>query len=130
MAQSVPNRLPAILVVEDEVLVRIDLVDTIQEAGFPTFEADGADEAIRLMENHPEIQVLFTDIDMPGTMDGLKLSHYVRHRWPPVRIIITSGHVFASPDQMPDQSMFIAKPHQHADLQRLFRAIEEGGLPP
>jgi two-component system, response regulator PdtaR len=127
MAQSKPHGLPAILVVDDEVLVRLDLVDTIQDAGFPTFEAGGADEAIRLMEKHPEIAVLFTDIDMPGTMDGLKLSHYVRHRWPPVRIVITSGHVFTTPEEMPDQSTFIAKPHQQADLQSLFRAIEKSG---
>jgi CheY-like chemotaxis protein len=127
MAQTKPHRLPAILVVEDEVLVRLDLVDTMQDAGFPTFEAGGADEAIRLMEKHPEIEVLFTDIDMPGTMDGLKLSHYVRDRWPPVRIVITSGHVFTTPGDMPDHSTFIAKPHQQAELQSLFRIIGEGG---
>ena len=129
MAQSKPNGLPAILVVEDEVLVRLDLVDTIEDAGFPTFEASGADEAIRLMEMHPEIRVIFTDIDMPGTMDGLKLSHYVRNRWPRVHIVITSGHVSATPDQMPARSVFIAKPHQQCDLQHLFQTIEKGSYP-
>jgi CheY-like chemotaxis protein len=124
MGQSKLSKKPAILVVDDEVIVRIDLVDTIQDAGFSTFEANNADEAIQLMERHPEIQVLFTDIDMPGTMDGLKLSHYIRHRWPPVRIVITSGHVMARPDQMPAEAVFIAKPHQPADLERLFHAIE------
>ena len=119
-------QLPAILIVEDEVLVRMDLADTIRDAGFQTFEADGADEAIRLMEEHPEIQVLFTDVDMPGTMDGLKLAHYVRGRWPPVRIVITSGHLLLTPDLMPAESRFIAKPHQTTDLQGLFRAIEDG----
>jgi CheY-like chemotaxis protein len=123
MGQSKLNKMPAILVVDDEVIVRIDLVDTIQEAGFATFEANNADEAIQLMEEHSEIQVLFTDIDVPGTMDGLKLSHYIRDRWPPVRIVITSGHVMATPDQMPAEAVFIAKPHQPADLDRLFRAI-------
>jgi CheY-like chemotaxis protein len=125
MAQLRSSGLPAILVVEDEVLVRIDLVDTMQDAGFPTFEAGNAHEAIRLMETHPEIEVLFTDIDMPGNMDGLKLSHYVRKRWPPVRIVITSGHVAATPDQMPSDSVFIGKPHQPVDLHHLFQSIEE-----
>jgi DNA-binding NtrC family response regulator len=125
MAQSKPYRLPAILVVDDEILVRIDLVDTIEDAGFATFEASSAEDAIRLIERHPDICVLFTDIDMPGPMDGLKLSHYVRERWPQIRIVITSGHVFTTAAQMPAQSEFIAKPHQPCDLQRLFRAIEQ-----
>ena len=126
MARTKANAMPAILVVEDEVLVRIDLVDTIEDAGFPTFEANCADEAISLLETHPEIAVLFTDIDMPGTMDGLKLSHYVRNRWPPVRIVVTSGHVMATPEQMPAQSLFLTKPHQPSDLTRVFQLIEEG----
>lgn len=124
MTKSKTRQLPAILVVDDEVIVRIDLVDTIQDAGFPTFEASNAAEAIRLMEAHPEIQVLFTDIDMPGTMDGLKLSHYVRDRWPPVRIVITSGHVVAMAEHMPSDALFVAKPHEAAALERLFRAIQ------
>ena len=119
-------RLPAILIVEDEVLVRIDLADTIKDAGFLTFEAGGADEAIRLMEAHPQIKVLFTDIDVPGTMDGLKLAHYVRSRWSPVLIVVTSGHFFPTLDQMPAESRFIAKPHKSSELRHLFREIEDG----
>ncbi len=125
MARSKTVPKPTILVVEDEVLVRIDLVDTIEDAGFQTIEANCADEAIRLLEAHPEITVLFTDIDMPGAMDGLKLSHYVRNRWPPVRIIVTSGHVMATPEQMPAQSLFLTKPHQLSDLTRVFQLIED-----
>jgi CheY-like chemotaxis protein len=81
----------AVLIVEDEALVRIDLVEALQEAGFKTFEANNAAEAIAIMETNSEIRVVFTDIEMPGTMDGLALSHYVRRRWPPTIIVISSG---------------------------------------
>ena len=73
----------AALVVEDEALVRFDLTQSLQAEGYETFEAADAAEAIGVMEAHPEIRVVFTDIQMPGTMDGLALSHYVRKRWPP-----------------------------------------------
>ena len=70
----------AALVVEDEALVRFDLTQSLQAEGYETFEAADAAEAIAVMEAHPEIRVVFTDIQMPGTMDGLALSHYVRKR--------------------------------------------------
>lgn len=72
----------AILVVEDEALVRMDLVSTLEDAGFTAFEASSPKEAIDILEQHSEIRVVFTDIQMPGTMDGLELAHYVRKRWP------------------------------------------------
>jgi two-component system, response regulator PdtaR len=101
MAQSFSTQLPAILVVEDEVLVRMSLVATIEDEGFKVYEAAHAEAAIRIMEAHPEIRVLFTDIDMPGSMDGIKLSHYVRNRWPPVRIFVSSGRSRPSMEDLP-----------------------------
>ena len=86
----------AILIVEDEPLIRIGIVSEIEDAGFTVFEAGNADEAIKLMETHEEISLIFTDINMPGSMDGLKLAHYVRGRWPPVKIIVTSANAPAS----------------------------------
>ena len=127
MVQSLPLRLPAILVVEDEVLVRMDLVETMEREGFKTYQAGDADGAIRLMEAHPEIKVLFTDIDMPGSMDGIKLSHYVRNRWPPVRIFVSSGHSRPSAEEMPSDSLFISKAHQTRDLQKVFAAAHSAG---
>ena len=76
----------AALVVEDDALVRFDLAQTLEAEGYKTFEAADAAEAIAVLEAHSEITVVFTDIQMPGTMDGLALSHYVRKRWPPTII--------------------------------------------
>src|SRR4051812_50008510 len=82
---------PVILVVEDDALLRLDAVELVKEAGLIAVEAANADEAILILECRADITVIFTDIDMPGSMDGLKLAHAVRHRWPPVKIIIVSG---------------------------------------
>ena len=83
----------------------------LRDAGFTVFEARNADEAIARLEVHPEIAVLFTDIDMPGSMDGLRLSAAVRDRWPPVRIIITSGKRQPDPHVMPLGGVFVPKPY-------------------
>ena len=102
---------PVVLVVEDEVLVRMNIVGSMEDAGFTVFEAGNADQAIRMLEAHPEIALLFTDIDMPGSMDGLKLAAAVRNRWPPVKIVITSGHVQIRSEDMPVEGQFISKPY-------------------
>lgn len=82
---------PAILISEDEVLIRIDAADIIGEAGFRTYEAGSSNEAFKLMERHADIFALFTDVGMLGTMNGLGLARSVRSRWPTIRIIIASG---------------------------------------
>jgi DNA-binding NtrC family response regulator len=101
----------AILIVEDEVLVRLELADIVEEAGYAVYEAGNAEEAIKLMEMHREIRILMTDVDMPGSMDGLKLSHYVKHRWPPVRIVVASGHVSVKQHELPQDGVFLDKPY-------------------
>src|ERR1700761_9677171 len=101
-----------ILVVEDEFLLRADTVDFLQEAGFVVYQASNADDAIALLEQHLDIQVVFTDIQMPGSMDGLKLAHYVRGRWPPIKLIITSGLARPLLKHMPLGSEFVGKPYQ------------------
>src|ERR1700753_2150732 len=100
-----------VLVVEDEALVRLNARDHIEAAGFKVEEADNADEAIRILEANPDIELVFTDVDMPGSMDGMKLAHYVRTRWPPVKIIVTSGLTHVTPDQLPQGSVFLSKPY-------------------
>jgi CheY-like chemotaxis protein len=72
-----------VLVVEDEPFVRMDAVDIVEEAGFIAAEATNADEAMRILETNPDIRIVFTDIDMPGSMDGIKLAFAVCDRWPP-----------------------------------------------
>jgi CheY-like chemotaxis protein len=99
-----------VLVVEDEPLVLMDTADQLNDRGFVVIEASNADEAIIQLSNHPDIAVVFTDIDMPGSMDGLKLTAAVRDRWPPIKIIITSGHRCVVKDDLPIGSRFFAKP--------------------
>src|ERR1700690_1724773 len=83
----------AVLVVEDESLIRMGMISSLEDDGFLIYEAGNADEAICMLEEHAEIRLVFTDINMPGSMDGLKLAHYARGRWPPVKIIVTSGQL-------------------------------------
>ena len=109
----------SIMVVEDEVLVRMELVDLIEEQGFKAFEAGNADEAIAILNAHPDIHILITDVDMPGSMDGLKLSHYVKDRWPPVKIVVASGHVKVKPHELPERGVFLDKPYDTPRMRML-----------
>lgn len=101
-----------VLVVEDEPLLRLDVADSLQEHGFEVIEAANADEAIVVLEHDKRIRLVFTDVDMPGTMDGLKLAGYVADRWPPIRIIVTSGHRLVEITDIPDGSVFFSKPYR------------------
>ena len=101
----------AVLVVEDEQLIRMDTASFLEAAGFAVYEADNAADAIRILELDDEIRLIFTDINMPGSMDGLALAHYVRGRWPPVKIIITSGYVKIRGNDLPVGALFIEKPY-------------------
>mgnify|MGYP000034916248 CR=1 FL=1 len=112
-----------VLVVEDEALVRMDIVSHLEDEGFIVLEADSADAAIQILETNLEVAILFTDIDMPGSMDGLKLSAAVRDRWPPVKIVVTSGHRQVEITDLPDGSVFHAKPYRHADVIASFREL-------
>jgi CheY-like chemotaxis protein len=89
-------------------LLRLDSAETIEHAGFEVVQAANADEAIAILEARPEIRVVFTDIQMPGSMDGLKLARFVRDRWPPIKIIATSGRVVAGEDHLPARSLFLS----------------------
>jgi|SRR5579863_1407412 CheY-like chemotaxis protein len=110
------SKTPAVLIVEDELLVRLNAVRTIENAGFKVIEAANADEAIRILESRGDIRVIFTDINMPGSMDGLKLAHAVRHRWPPIKIIVTSGRDDVSEQDLPAGGRFIAKPYDPTQI--------------
>lgn len=111
-----PENRVQILIVEDEVLIRMDMADHLLDGGFDVLEAGNADEAIALLENNPSIRLIITDVDMPGSMDGLKLAAAVRDRWPPVRIIVVSGHRLVEITDIPDGSMFFAKPYSPAHM--------------
>lgn len=81
----------SVLVVEDETLIRLDLVARLEEAGYNVLEAGSATEAIEVLERDRSIRVVFTDVRMPGDMDGVALARCVRDRWPPTIIVICSG---------------------------------------
>ncbi|KAB2950477.1 MAG: response regulator [Rhizobiaceae bacterium] len=98
-----------VLVVEDEALIRMDIADQLERMGFAILEAANAREAIDIMASHPAVQVIFTDVDMPGGIDGLELATAVRDRWPPIKIIVTSGHREVGIADLPNDSRFFAK---------------------
>lgn len=105
-----------VLIVEDEPMLRFDAVDFVEDAGIEVIEATNADDAIVMMETHPEINVVFTDIEMPGTMNGLKLAFAVRDRWPDVSLIIASGRIRPEPAEMPSGVTFLPKPYTEASV--------------
>lgn len=107
---------PAVLVVEDDALIRMEAVDLCEEAGYRVYEARTAAEALKLLEAHGDIQILFTDVEMPGDMDGLKLAQDVSDRWPPIRIMVTSGKVKVGADDLPSDGLFFAKPYRPAGI--------------
>ena len=102
----------AVLVVEDEPILRLHALDIVEEAGFTAIEAKNADEAIAILESRSDIALLYTDINMPGSMDGLKLAHAVRDRWPPIKIVVVSGHVQVDENELPSDSRFFGKPFE------------------
>ena len=112
-----------ILIVEDETFIRFDAGDTLRAAGFDVLEATNADEAILLLERHSDIRLVFTDIDMPGSMNGLKLAAAVRDRWPPVKIIATSGHFDLQDGDLPADACFIPKPYGPEQIVRSIREL-------
>ncbi|MGA7998938.1 MAG: HWE histidine kinase domain-containing protein [Bradyrhizobium sp.] len=102
--------LRAVLVVEDEMLLRMRAVDMVEDAGFTAVEAINADDAIAVLESRSDIELLFTDIQMPGSMDGLKLAYAVHERWPLIKIILVSGQLKLTDDDKPADSRFFGKP--------------------
>lgn len=118
---------PVVLIVEDEFLLRMNAAEMIGEAGFNVVEAAHADQAIAILEARPDIHVVFTDIQMPGSMDGLKLARFVRGRWPPIKIVATSGFVSVGKDDLPEGSRFLTKPYRPAQIIATLRELTSGG---
>lgn len=99
-----------VLVVEDELLLRMRAVDMVEDAGYIPVEAVDADAAAAILEARSDIALLFTDIQMPGSTDGLTFAHRVSKRWPQVKIILVSGHLKLSSIDIPADSRFFEKP--------------------
>jgi CheY-like chemotaxis protein len=112
-----------VLVVEDEPVLRLMAVGVVEDAGFEAIEAANADEAIRILESRSGIRIVFTDIDIPGSIDGMELAACIRDRWPPVQIILTSGH-FASTDiTLPERGLFFPKPYDPREIGEALRRM-------
>ncbi|WP_207415186.1 response regulator [Roseomonas haemaphysalidis] len=111
------------LIVEDEPLLRMDAMDLAEDVGLRAYGAANADEAISLLEQNNDIRILFTDIQMKGSIDGLKLAHAVRKRWPPIQILVTSGVAKVTTDQLPENGLFFTKPYPPQLLMDTMRRI-------
>jgi len=107
---------PVILVVEDEVLVRMMAVMVAEDSGFEALSAATADEAIKILESRSDIRLVFTDVNMPGSMNGLRLAHAVRDRWPPVELLVTSALGNVTAGDLPARGRFLSKPYDVATL--------------
>ena len=118
-----PHPLANVLVVEDDALLLMAIADELRDEGFVVHEASNADTAIELLELHDSINVIFTDVDMPGSMDGIKLSAAVRRRWPPVKIIVTSGKTLPQAGALPSDCVFMPKPYLTAKVVQTIRSL-------
>ena len=118
-----PNDEPkaTLLLVDDEPLVRMYGVDALEDAGFEVFEASNADEALLVLDQHDEVQLLFSDVNMPGSMNGLELVHLVHLRWPNIRLLLTSGQSQPSWAALPRIGYFMRKPWAQAALVQKIR---------
>jgi two-component system, response regulator PdtaR len=116
-----------VLVVEDHPLVRMGVLEVTIEAGFETLEASSAIEAIRILEARPDIHLVFTDAEMPGTMGGLELAHCIRNRWPPVKLIVVSGKVGIDQKELPPGARFFPKPYRETSIVEAMVGMFSGG---
>jgi CheY-like chemotaxis protein len=122
MGQATPIK-PLVLVVEDEPLLRLMAQELIEDGGFRVLSVPDAASAIRILESRLDIRIVFTDIDMPGDMDGILLAAAIRRRWPPIEIVMTSSHVHMKDSQLPERGVFVSKPYDGEQLLGLFRTM-------
>ncbi len=100
-----------ILVVDDEAILRLIASDILEDSGFQVLEAEDATTALKVLAEHPNVRVLFTDINMPGALDGLDLARETHARWPAIKLVVTSGRPRPPANDIPDSGRFVAKPY-------------------
>jgi CheY-like chemotaxis protein len=124
LAQSHPlHHRKVVLIVEDEPILLIYAADIAAAAEFEVIEAANADEAIAILDSRADICIVLTDIDMPGSMDGLKLATAIRRRWPPVEIVVMSGFIRPTPGALPMRGLFLSKPYGPEQLLSALRSF-------
>jgi CheY-like chemotaxis protein len=106
---------PIALVVEDDIIIRLDAVGILEDAGFRTVDAGSADEAIPLLITHEgEITLVFTDVEMPGSMNGFALARHIAATWPDIGVLVASGRIEPDPGALPETAVFVRKPFSAA----------------
>lgn len=123
MGPSIPEALPAVLIVEDEAILRFVAMELAEDAGLAVFGAAAAAEGIALVEAHPEIGIVFTDITMAGSMNGLAMSRVIRERWPSIRFMVASGKLAPTASEMPSGAVFFTKPYDFDSVTATFRRL-------
>ena len=116
-----------VLVVEDEPIIRLGIVSSIEDAGHEVVEAANADEALRRLQSEGGVRVIVTDVDMPGTMDGIALAQYAHRTWPGIGVLVISGKVGVLPSQLPAGARFMSKPFLEPQLIGAIAALANAG---
>jgi CheY-like chemotaxis protein len=128
MSSSSPNRL-VVLVVEDEPIVRFDAIQSLEDAGFEVVDAYDADHALVALEQRPDVRAVFTDVHMPGRLNGVELARLVHQRRPDVQVLVTSGVMRVSRDDLPEGGHFVPKPYDASQVAALIRNLVEDETP-
>lgn len=127
LSDMAADRAAAVLVVEDEPLIRAMAADSFMDAGYRVFEACHAADAMAILEGRDDIDAVFTDIEMPGDMNGLALAASIRGRWPAIAVLVTSGRVMPGGDSLPAGADFLPKPYRQTEMVRRIAAIMVSG---
>ena len=112
-----------VLIVEDEPIQRMDMIDLVEGAGFEAVGCYNADTAIAILERRTDIRIVLSDIDMPGSMDGLKMAAFVRKRWPPIQLVLTSAGAKPDLDTLPARAVFLPKPLDYERAEKVLREM-------
>jgi len=123
MSRTVPGSRPTVLVVEDEALVRLNAMDIVEAAGFEAVSASNADSAIHVLEMRDDIRAVFTDVHMPGSIDGLGLIRLIKERWPAVATLLTSGKTSITQLDLQNGVRFFAKPYLPRQIEAVLREV-------
>ncbi len=119
---------PVVLIVEDQVLVRMTAHDLLSEAGFQVIEASNGDEALRILDARPDVVVVISDIEIGDGIDGLELARKIEESWPGIAVILVSGRTIPSAVELPERSVFLAKPYPLSRLVEQARTMADQAM--
>ncbi|WP_206245149.1 response regulator [Novosphingobium terrae] len=114
---------PVVLVVEDEPILRMAAVEMVKDSGLTALEVPDAETALAVLKTRPDIRLVFTDVKMPGRIDGMRLAGLVHDRWPLIDVIVTSGELAPGEVPLPAGGVFIPKPYDHGKLVHLMHRL-------